>query len=192
MMGAAVLLISTAVTLLVIGLASGSHPPLVSSIGASLLAAVTLVARAFRTAPTPAGARPGGGSRRVPPAGNRRRPATPRNMRRAQSATVGPASRVERQRSGAPAADVEIDLELDDPSDAPTQEISPDERVKLRRLSAEVLVVDGHPRYHVPGCQRLSGQDAEPLPVREAIEFGFTACGACRPDTVLIRAGDHR
>ena len=54
-------------------------------------------------------------------------------------------------------------------------------------LTDEVLVVDGHPRYHLTRCPRPDRVRAERLPVREARELGFTPCGRCRPDKALAR-----
>ncbi len=45
----------------------------------------------------------------------------------------------------------------------------------------EVLVVDEHPRYHLPGCPFLDGRDGIGLPIVEARTDGFTPCAACRP-----------
>jgi hypothetical protein len=53
-------------------------------------------------------------------------------------------------------------------------------------MSAEVLVVDGRPRYHVPGCVHLLGRPIEPLPVNEALELGFSPCALCEPDSALL------
>ncbi|WP_214369439.1 hypothetical protein [Pseudonocardia sp. H11422] len=52
-------------------------------------------------------------------------------------------------------------------------------------LNDEVVVIDELPRYHVPGCRSLPGRPIIPLPVREAVELGFTPCGWCTPDRVL-------
>jgi len=57
-------------------------------------------------------------------------------------------------------------------------------------LSAEVRVVDEHPRYHLARCTWLSGKPTLPLPVSEARELGFTPCARCGPDAVL--AAKHR
>ncbi|MDQ3761864.1 MAG: hypothetical protein M3460_09220 [Actinomycetota bacterium] len=54
-------------------------------------------------------------------------------------------------------------------------------------LTDEVLVVDEHPRYHLPRCPWPDRARTERLPVREARELGFTPCGRCRPDFVLAR-----
>jgi hypothetical protein len=45
----------------------------------------------------------------------------------------------------------------------------------------EVIVVDGRPEYHVAGCSRLAGLDAEPIPLSQAVEDGFTPCPLCTP-----------
>lgn len=46
----------------------------------------------------------------------------------------------------------------------------------------EVVVVDERPRYHLEGCPFLPGRPVIPLPVREAVELGFTPCGWCEPN----------
>ena len=53
-------------------------------------------------------------------------------------------------------------------------------------MSAAVLVIDGRPRYHLPGCVHLLGREGEPLPVSEAVELGFTPCSLCEPDSALL------
>jgi hypothetical protein len=87
-------------------------------------------------------------------------------------------------------ADQQVADELppdEDPSDEPPAQHTPREDAALiARLPAEVLVVDGRPRYHVTGCRHLSEREYEPLPVAEAVELGFTPCGWCQPDTVLL------
>lgn len=73
------------------------------------------------------------------------------------------------------------------PSDEPPAQRTPRSDAELiARLPAEVLVVDGRPRYHVSGCPHLLDREAEPLPVSEAAELGFSPCGWCQPDTVLL------
>ncbi len=52
-------------------------------------------------------------------------------------------------------------------------------------LETEVLVVDEQPRYHLSSCRALAGKATIPLPVREAVELGFTPCGWCTPDRTL-------
>jgi hypothetical protein len=48
-------------------------------------------------------------------------------------------------------------------------------------IADEVLVVDEHPRYHLPGCPFLEGREAIGLPMVEARTDGFTPCATCRP-----------
>lgn len=56
----------------------------------------------------------------------------------------------------------------------------------LRSRGAEpVWVIDGRPRYHLSGCDFLVDRVAEPVPLRQAFEDGFTPCRLCDPDTGL-------
>jgi hypothetical protein len=81
----------------------------------------------------------------------------------------------------------------DDPADEPLpQKVSPTDAVRVARLDAEVLVVDGRPRYHVPECPHLVGRLTEPVPVNEAVELGFSPCGLCRPVDQLVAAAARR
>lgn len=57
-------------------------------------------------------------------------------------------------------------------------------------LSAEVRVVDEHPRYHLATCTWLGPRPTIPIPVSEARQLGFTPCARCGPDSVL--AARHR
>jgi hypothetical protein len=75
----------------------------------------------------------------------------------------------------------------DDPSDEPpAQRISPAEAARVAKLDTDVLVIDGRPRYHLPGCVHLLGREHESLPVSEAVELGFSPCGLCEPDSTLL------
>jgi hypothetical protein len=56
-------------------------------------------------------------------------------------------------------------------------------------LDDEVVVVDEQPRYHTADCRGLAAKPVIPLPVREAVELGFTPCGWCSPNRRL--AGQH-
>ncbi|RZU52964.1 clumping factor A [Krasilnikovia cinnamomea] len=77
----------------------------------------------------------------------------------------------------------------DDPADEPLPQAErAADAVRIARMDAEVLVVDGRPRYHVPDCPHLVGRLTEPLPVAEAVELGFTPCGLCRPVDRLLAA----
>lgn len=51
-----------------------------------------------------------------------------------------------------------------------------------------VVVVDGHPRYHAQRCRYLIGRASETIPLRQAVEDGFTPCSMCDPDVVLAAA----
>jgi hypothetical protein len=75
----------------------------------------------------------------------------------------------------------------DDPADEPpAQRISPAEAARVAQLDDDVLVIDGRPRYHLPGCVHLLGREHESLAVSEAVELGFSPCGLCEPDSTLI------
>jgi hypothetical protein len=92
---------------------------------------------------------------------------------------------------------IELDLEAvpgdeDPPGEPAAQLVTPADADRVARMSAEVLVIDGRPRYHQAGCVHLLGRESEPLPVSEAVELGFTPCGLCEPDSALLagaRAG---
>ena len=72
------------------------------------------------------------------------------------------------------------------------------ERVEVRdalrvaQLDDEVLVVDGHPRYHLAGCPTLAGAGTVPLAVSAARRGGFTPCAVCAPDTALLTRSRDR
>jgi len=179
------LLILVAVTLFVLGLAGGSSMLLISSIVASLLAAGALVVGARRSA-----------------AGNGAAVAADRSSADSRADhTTGVSSRTSRNRpdsilvegpltdppseqtgrQGVPEASDE-----DPPDEPPAQETSADDLARVSRLAAEVVVVDGRPRYHRSDCVHLLARDSEALPVREVVELGFTPCGLCEPNSELL------
>jgi hypothetical protein len=81
----------------------------------------------------------------------------------------------------------------DDPDDEPLpQSVRPADAVRVASLDAEVLVVDGRPRYHLADCSHLVGRSTEGLPVAEAVELGFSPCGLCRPVDRLVAAAARR
>jgi hypothetical protein len=81
----------------------------------------------------------------------------------------------------------------EDPADEPApQAVRPADAVRVARMDAEVLVVDGRPRYHRTDCPFLTGRPTEPLPVAEAVELGFSPCGECRPVDHLVTAAARR
>lgn len=78
-------------------------------------------------------------------------------------------------------------LDEDDPPDEPAaQYVSPADAARIARMTADVLVIDGRPRYHLAGCVHLLGRESEPIPVGEAVELGFSPCGRCEPDSALL------
>jgi hypothetical protein len=83
--------------------------------------------------------------------------------------------------------------DADDPDDEPLpQSVRPADAVRVARMPAEVLVVDGRPRYHMADCPHLVGRLTEPLPAAEAVELGFSPCGLCRPvDRLVARAAQR-
>jgi hypothetical protein len=84
--------------------------------------------------------------------------------------------------------DEDVDDEFDeDPADEPPpQRVSQSEAARVAAMDADVLVIDGRPRYHLPGCVHLLGREHESLPVSEAVELGFSPCGLCEPDSTLL------
>ena len=95
-------------------------------------------------------------------------------------------------RPAAPAAyddDDDDDFDEEEPADEPPiQHSSAADLARVATLDAEVLVIDGRPRYHVPTCPHLLGREPEPLPAHEAVELGFTPCSTCAPNDVLLSA----
>jgi hypothetical protein len=244
------LLIVVAIALLAMGLLDGSNAYLVSSIAASLLAAIALVvgsrqARAARVyageepSPGPSGSYPEetlvtaerDGYRHgenepmtevIPPFGARGDERAVRDDERAvredERAVREDERAVREQKQGNPppvavrsmiptqggapdlsrdrAGRLTLDGDPDDPGDADelpdepvAQQVSAGDADRVARMSNDVLVIDGRPRYHLAGCVHLLGRESEPLPVQEAVELGFTPCGLCEPDSVLLAEG---
>lgn len=92
--------------------------------------------------------------------------------------------------SAAPASGA-ADSEPDPPDEPAAQVVTPPEAARVAGLDTDVQVIDGRPRYHLAGCVHLLGRSSEALPVREAVELGFTPCGLCEPDSRLL-ADAHR
>lgn len=83
-------------------------------------------------------------------------------------------------------AAIAADEDEDPPDEPAAQQVSAADAARVSRMTTEVLVVDGRPRYHLPGCVHLLGRESEPLPVSEAIDLGFTPCSLCEPDSALL------
>jgi hypothetical protein len=193
---ASLLLIVGAVVLLVLGLVNGSSALLVGSIGTSLLAAVALVVGARQAAVArtdlryeleeqDAGedsGRPVSRSRAV------RSPVRETVREPEQPVEARVAERVDSSGATIPVQTAIVDIEDDeDPPDEPTpQHVAPADAARIAQMSTEVQVIDGRPRYHIAGCVHLLGRPHEPLPVSEAVELGFSPCGLCEPDSVLL------
>jgi hypothetical protein len=197
MIVASLLLILVAVTLLVLGLTGGSSSLLISSIVASLLAAVTLVI----------GARQAAGLRRsradspdaveidTPErsfAESDLRASDPHEAEVSHSAPTGegPSDEPEPQFVTQSIDEPAVEAAADDEPEP--QIVTPSDAVRVARLDAEVVVVDGRPRYHVADCPFLAGREPEPIPVNEAVELGFSPCGICRPVDRLVATSAHR
>ncbi|WP_308163780.1 MULTISPECIES: hypothetical protein [unclassified Micromonospora] len=76
--------------------------------------------------------------------------------------------------------------------DPPAEFLSTGEVARLVRLPGEVVVIDGRPRFHLPGCPHLVGREDEPLPVAEAVALGFTPCAHCAAATILLAEAGPR
>jgi hypothetical protein len=71
--------------------------------------------------------------------------------------------------------------------DPPVEEVEVTDLLLVVDLRDDVLVVDEHPRYHLPGCRWLAGRETVPLPLDEARTDGFTPCAWCEPDRTLAQ-----
>lgn len=174
MIVASLLLILVAVMLLVSGLAGGSSLLLIGSIAASLLAAIALVVGARQAAAGRAGAEAGG----EPVIPSQAGPGHPFRMTTGGRQPVGDPSGGGLSGQAGPAA-----APIDEPG---PQEVPSADAALVAQLGTDVLVIDGRPRYHLSTCPQLTDQESEPLPVREAVELGFTPCGRCEPDNTLL------
>jgi hypothetical protein len=88
---------------------------------------------------------------------------------------------------------VAVDEFDEDPADEPLpQRVQPTDAVRVSRMTVDVLVVDGRPRYHLADCPHLDGKECEPIPVGEAVDLGFTPCGLCRPVDSLVAEAARR
>lgn len=207
MIVASLVLILGAVVLLVLGLMNGSSGLLVGSIGTSLLAAVALVVGVRQAGAARSLADLEDEDEQFDSAEVEQwTQSVPREeeelpSRRAVGRSGGWTDEpVERAREnagglqssqavqvGVPTQVVHDDNDDEDPPDEPiAQRVTAADAARVARMSADVLVIDGRPRYHVAGCVHLLGRPFEPLPVSEAVELGFSPCGLCEPDSALL------
>ncbi|HET9140616.1 hypothetical protein [Actinophytocola sp.] len=77
-----------------------------------------------------------------------------------------------------------------DPSEPGEEPTDAADLLVISALTTDVLVVDEHPRYHLPECSWLADKATLPLPISEARQLGFTPCARCAPDSTLAAA--HR
>lgn len=184
MLVVSILLIASAATLLVLGLWQSSAVLLAGSIASSLFAAVMLVVGARRVTSRLAAA----ADHSLADGALVEEPGEPLGV--ADSSTTQTMT-IPAQGGPPPQAPPSLPTEYPDddadPPDEPApQQVSPADAARVGRMLNEVLVVDGRPRYHLPGCVHLLGRESEPLPVSEAIELGFTPCSLCEPDSALL------
>jgi hypothetical protein len=73
------------------------------------------------------------------------------------------------------------------PGEPPVEDVEFTDQLMVLDLTDEVLVIDEHPRYHLPRCPHVSGLETIPLPLTEARTDGFTPCATCAPDHHLAQ-----
>ena len=194
MIAGSLLFILLAIVLLGLGLIQGSNTFLVGSIAASMLAAIALVVagRGVSTAEVDPLGQTGEHGEAEPEASL---PAAA-PLVAAQAAVPVDLARVDVAAAPRETVDAAIptqaspltkaDDEADPPGEPQAQQLSAADTAALAGLTAEVRVVDGRPRYHLPGCAFLKDRDSEALPVSEAVELGFNACADCAAATTLL------
>lgn len=190
MIVASLLLIVGAAGLLGLGLWQSSSGLLSGSIAASLLAAVVLVVGARRAvAARPARDRVDDQDWDDRAWDDQTRIEAPVPEAGSEAVTMTIPAQQAPGRGAAPGQDYDseyADDELDPPDEPAPQQVSAADAARVGRMLTDVLVVDGRPRYHLPGCVHLLGRESEPLPVGEAVELGFTPCSLCEPDSALL------
>jgi hypothetical protein len=192
---ASLLLIAGAATMLVLGLWQSSSVLLSGSIAASLLAAIVLVVGARRGAAGPpagraAAAEPAAGQPVDAPVRSDPAEANTQTMnipvQAKHGGDAGQGGSAGHSPPGQEHPTEFIDDDVDPPDEPAPQQVSAADAARVGRMHTEVLVVDGRPRYHLPGCVHLLGRESEPLPVGEAVGLGFTPCSLCEPDSALL------
>ncbi len=195
------LLLVAGLALLVLGLITGSTPLVVASIAASLVAVYAIVQARRRqqagasgaasraepekarvgaapavtapaavpAAPAPAAAAPAVTAPAAVPAAAAPAAAAPATTAAAPAVTATPVT----------AAEPPEVVDSEDPAEAHT-----DPPLRSRGFEP-VWVIDGRPRYHLPSCGFLLDRRPEPVPLRQAVEDGFSPCALCDPDSGL-------
>lgn len=193
MIVASLLLLVAGAGFLITGLANGNDSFLIGTIAASLLAAVCLyVGSRHRHADDYEEPRGRKDSSSPDNSGEERSHAAGR--RRYDTDDYDRVDDIPGTRGGTrdDYLDIDVDTGLvpsDEPGEVPMSSV---EAAALMRMDAEVVVVDGRPRFHLGGCVHLVGRESEPLPAYEAVELGFSACALCRPAQSLLREPTHR
>jgi hypothetical protein len=85
----------------------------------------------------------------------------------------------------APAGLPELEVPPGVGAEPPAEEVEFTDLLLIMDLTDEVLVVDEHPRYHLPRCPAVAGLPTIPIPLDQARADGFTPCGICTPDRNL-------
>ncbi|TNC22656.1 hypothetical protein [Amycolatopsis alkalitolerans] len=80
----------------------------------------------------------------------------------------------------------------DDSGEPGVEETAPADVEVVSKLGTEVVVVDEHPRYHLPDCPWIGNRDTIPIAVNEARDLGFTPCARCTPDAKLVATAQSR
>jgi hypothetical protein len=75
----------------------------------------------------------------------------------------------------------------DSSGEPPVEEVEVTDLLIVVDLRDEVLVIDEHPRYHLPGCRAVRERETILLPLDEARADGFTPCAWCGPDGTLAQ-----
>jgi hypothetical protein len=169
---AILLLLVVALGLLILGLIGASPHLIIASVVASVLAGgLTLAARRMRATQSATGSTDTTGLTETTGSSD-----SIASMTTRASVPTGAGS----------AAGQPPDSDGDEPAAAATE-------APLRAHGDEtVWVIDGRPRYHVAACAFLANRASEPIPLRQAVEDGFTPCALCDPDAALAAPGSSR
>lgn len=188
MIVAAGLLVLVGLGLFVAGILTGATAFYWGCVAACVVAAVLLLLarRKLAVAATPAATAGNGPVAPVgPPARTDGTPSgEPGTPAAAKPATAVPSS-------GATALSVDAPVPVQE-SDPPVEQVEVTDLLLVVDLTDEVLVVDEHPRYHLPGCRHLAGRTTIPIPLDEARTDGFTPCALCAPDRTLAQRARER